>query len=222
MAEANYAKAIANFKRATEVNPSDPELWKNLGEAYMAAHFYEKAEKAFYRALELKPDYGEVMFDLGLLYENWNKLREALKWYKKAAGLDTYDERYKAYFRLAQVYKKLGDLKNYEENLKRAIYLYPAYGQAILELARHYASRGLSPSAESYYRLYLSQFPNDWSVKLEFVDLLVREGKFKDAKLLLKEIIDNCQNAEIVKKAYEKVNRILILEAQKKLQKGKP
>ncbi|NPB05016.1 MAG: tetratricopeptide repeat protein [Aquificae bacterium] len=217
MAEGNYAKAIANFKRATEVNPSDPVLWKSLGDAYRSAKFYQKAEEALLKAVELKPDYGEALFSLGLLYEEWGKLDEALKWYQKAAALDTFDERYAAYYRLAQVYKKLGDLKAYEKNLKRAVYLYPGYGAAVLELARYYASGGYPLLAENYYRLYLTYFPNDWRVKLEFADVLIAQGKFQEAKRLLKEVVENAQDPELLKEAYRKVNEVLVAEAQKKL-----
>jgi len=221
MAESNYAKAIANFKRATEVNPNDPVLWKNLGEAYLFAHFYKKAERSFLKALSLKPDYGEVLFDLGLLYYEQGEYKKAVQWFKKAANLDTYDERYKAFFFLAHAYKKLNDLKNYERALQRAIDLYPAYREALLELARYYEEKGNYSSAESYYRLYLSQYPNDYAIKLNLAKILIKEGKLKEAKLVLKNIVENCQNGEIVSKAYKLVNEILLKEAQERLKRLK-
>ncbi len=216
MAESNYAKAIANFKRATELTPNDPVLWKNLGEAYMFAKFYKKAEKSFLRALQLKPDYGEVLFDLGFLYYQMGNYKRAVKWLSKAANLDTYDERYKAYLLLAHAYKKLGKYKEYEFALKRAVDLFPAYKEALLELADYYVSTGNLSSAESYYRLYLFEYPQDYAIKLRLAQILEREGKLKEAKLLLKNIIANCQNPDIVKKAYKEVNKLLLKEAQQK------
>lgn len=217
MAESNYAKAIANFKRATELTPNDPVLWKNLGEAYLFAKSYRKAEKSFLKALQLKPDYGDVLFDLGLLYYQMGNYKQAVKWLLKAANLDTYEERYKAYLLLAHVYKKLGNYKQYEYALKKAIDLYPAYKEALLELANYYYSKGALSSAESYYRLYLLEYPRDYEIKLRLAQVLKKEGKLKEAKLLLKGIIENCQNQDIVKRAYKEVNNILIKEAQQKL-----
>jgi len=139
MAEENYAKAIANFKRAVQLNPYDPEYWKNLGEAYTFSKFFEKAKQAFEKALALKPDYGEVYYDLGVLYTEWGKYKLAVEWFKKAANLDTYEDRYKAFYALAQLYKKLGKEREYIATLKRAIDLYPKYKEALLELGRYFA-----------------------------------------------------------------------------------
>ena len=221
MAEENYAKAIANFRRAVQLNPYDPEYWKNLGEAYTAAKFFEKAREAFGKALALKPDYGEVYYDLGVLYTQWGKYGEAIKWFKKAAYLDTYEERYKAFYALAQLYKKLGKEKEYVANLQRAVDLYPRYKEALLELARYFASKGFYPKAELYYLRYLSAYPNDEKVTLEYARLLVKEGKYDRAKKILKSLIDGSQDPQIVAQAYKLVNQILIKEAQERLKKEK-
>ncbi len=222
MAEENYAKAIANFKKAVMVNPYDPELWKNLGEAYTAAKFYQKAEKAFRRALALKPDYGEVYYDLGILYTAWGKYKKAEQWLKKAAALDTYEERYKAYYALAQLYKQLGREREYAEALQRAVDLYPKYREALLELARYWWKRKNYTKAQIYYIQYLQAYPNDEKIALEFAQLLIEAKKYTAAKKLLKELISNSQNPQTVQAAYRLVNRLLVAEAKERLkQKGK-
>jgi len=215
--EANYAKAIANFKRAVQINPRDPELWKNLGEAYMLAHFYKKAEQSFRRALTLKPDYGEVYYDLGILYAQWGKDKEALKWLTKAANLDTYGERYKAFYQLAHLYKKLGKEKEYEQNLKRAIDLFPRYKEALLELAHYYTSKGRYKEAERYYLTYLTFYPNDERVILAYAEMLAKAKKFQKAKKILKNLIDKSQNPQTIDRAYKLVQKILVMEAEEKL-----
>jgi len=219
MVEQNYAKAIANFKHAVQLNPYDPELWKNLGEAYTAAKFFKKAEEAFKRALTLKPDYGEVYYDLGMLYTEWGKYKKAVEWFKKAAQLDTYAERYKAFYALARLYKRLGDEKNYVQMLKRAVDLYPRYKKALLELAHYYKEKGDYKDAEIYYYKYLAVYPNDGNIAIELAQLLAKEGKYEEAKRLLRSVIDNSQNPQVVQRAYRVVNQILIEEAQSKLKK---
>jgi len=219
MAQDNYAKAIANFKRAAELTPNDPVVWKNLGEAYLFAKFYKKAEKSFLRALKLKPDYGEVMFDLGLLYYQKGQYKKAVEWFNKAANLDTYEDRPHAFYMLAQAYKRLGDEKNYVKALQRAIDLYPAYKEALLELARYFKQKGNYSSAESFYRLYLLRYPQDYAVKLELAQMLIEAHKINDAKYLLKDIVENCQDPSLVERAYKLVNRILVEEAKQKLKR---
>ena len=217
MAEENYAKAIANFKRAVQMNPYDPELWKNLGEAYTAAKFYQKAEQAFSRALALKPDYGDVYYDMGILYTEWGKYKKAEEWFKKAGSLDTYGERYKAFYALAHLYKKEGKEKEYLQALKKAVDLYPKYREALIELARYYKKKGNYREAERYYIQYLASYPDDEGVALEYAELLIKEGQYTRAKKFLKGLIDSSQNPQTVEKAYKLVNEILIKEAQEKL-----
>ena len=217
MAEGNYAKAIADFTRAIKINPYDPILWKDLGEAYMAAKFYGQAERAFKKALSLKPDYGEVMYDLGLLYAQWGKYKEAINWLSKAANLPTYENRYIAYYELAHVYKKLGDEKKYLENLQTAVNLYPKFKNALLELANYYLKKGNLKRAEYFYLQYLAYYPTDWNVALKYAEVLIKHNKFKEAKVILKNIINNSQNPQVVSKAYKLINKLLLKEAQQKV-----
>ena len=221
MVEENYSKAIANFKKAVKLNPRDPELWKNLGEAYTAAKFYRKAENAFRRALTLKPDYGEVYYDMGVLYTEWGKYREAEKWFKKASSMDIYEDRYKAYHALAQLYKKQNMQNLYAKALQKSVDLYPRYKKGLLELARYYTEKGEYTKAEGYYIKYLSVYPNDWKVAMEFAQVLAKEGKYSEAKRLLRKVIDTAQNPQVVEEAYRLVQQILVEEAKQKLKEDK-
>jgi len=216
MAEGNYAKAIAYFTKGVKVTPDDPVMWKLLGDAYAAAKFYPEAERAYLKALELKPDYGEAMFGLGVLYKEWGRLEEALPWLEKAAALPTYEERYRAFYQLAQIYKSLGNEELYLKNLQVAVNLYPYYGEALLELARHYGAKGDLETAKRYYLLYLNAHPGDDRVRLELARLLVQNGRYEEAKALLKKMVTTSQNPEAVAEAYRLINEILLKEASSK------
>ncbi len=217
MAQGNYAKAIADFTRAVKINPKDPILWKDLGEAYMAAKFYDDAEKALLKALRLKPDYGDAIYDLGLLYFQKGDYSKAIYWLSRAANLPTYENRYLAYYQLAQVYKKLGDESNYLKNLQTAINLYPRFSAALLEIANYYVSKGAFDKAEPYFVQYLSYYPSDWNVALTYADLLIEHNRFKEARAILKNIVNSSQNPQVVSKAYKLINKLLLKEAQQKI-----
>ena len=221
MVEENYSKAIANFKKAVKLNPKDPELWKNLGEAYTAAKFYKQAKEAFQKALALKPDYGEVYYDLGVLYTEWGKYKKAEEWFKKASSMDTYEDRYKAYHALAQLYKKQNQQRLYAKFLQKSVDLYPRYKKGLLELAHYYVAKGKYNKAEWYYIKYLSVYPNDWKVAMEFAKVLAKEGKYTEAKRLLRKVIDTAQNPQVVEGAYRLVQQILVEEAKHKLEQEK-
>ncbi len=216
LAEMNYSKAIANFKKATEIKPDDPEYWNNLGKAYMLSKFYKEAERAFYTALKLKPDYGEAVMNLGLLYSQWGQYEKAINWLRKAAYLETYEDRYKAFYNLAQVYRKLGKETLYVINLKTAINLYPPYREALLELINYYKRKGDTEKALGYYKQYLLYYPKDFGALLDYSELLIQTGNLDEAKKILKFVIENAKEENTTKRAYELVNKILLMEAEKK------
>ncbi len=217
MAKENYAKAIEYFTKALKLDPENPKLWKELGEAYAAAKFYGEAEKDFLKALSLKPDYGEAMFDLGLLYFHWKKYDKALKWLKKAAYLPTYGDRYKAFYQLAKLYKKLGNLRLYLQNLQYAVNLYPLYDKPLLELARYYASVGDLENARIYYTKYIASHPNDVKVAVEYVRFLLNKGRYGEARKLLAWLRDEVVNPEDVSEVQNLINELILKEAEQKL-----
>lgn len=50
----NYQKAIPYLERALEIQPNHPNLWRNLGVAYINSGDKEKGEQAFLKSEELK------------------------------------------------------------------------------------------------------------------------------------------------------------------------
>ena len=50
----NYAKAIPYFKKAIELQPNHPTLWRNLGVAYMNSGEKEKGENALLKSEEIQ------------------------------------------------------------------------------------------------------------------------------------------------------------------------
>ncbi|MBI1789383.1 MAG: tetratricopeptide repeat protein [Acidobacteria bacterium] len=48
--------AVQNLSKAAELNPSDPSVRANLGEAHLRQGEFQKAAAAFHKALELDPE----------------------------------------------------------------------------------------------------------------------------------------------------------------------
>ena len=67
--------------------PSPVELFERGMQFYNGDGVGKSYPRAF-RLFQLAADNGhaEAMYYIGLLYENWNKLNEAKRWYKRAAG----------------------------------------------------------------------------------------------------------------------------------------
>src|SRR5215469_4492575 len=84
-----------------------------------------RIETLLKRAVEVDPKLGEAFLQLGILYEDQQKLRDALGAYQRAVAVGPQLEQ--AHYRLAQLYRKQGDaekakveLQRYDETSKQA------------------------------------------------------------------------------------------------------
>jgi thioredoxin-like negative regulator of GroEL len=123
-----------------------------------------------------------------------------------------------AFYQLAQVYKTLGEEDKYLQNLKTAINLYPRFKAALLEIANYHLAKGDFKGAEPYFVQYLTYYPNDWAVTLRYAELLIEHDRFKEARALLKGVVNNSHDPKVVSAAYKLINKLLLKEAQRKVE----
>lgn len=65
-----YENALADYRRATELAPQDPETWRRLGVVYELLQRPAEAVPAFQKAISLDPSYHRAYIDLGLFHYN--------------------------------------------------------------------------------------------------------------------------------------------------------
>jgi tetratricopeptide (TPR) repeat protein len=80
-------EAIADFRRALEINPDLAQAHHNLGIALQEQGRLEEAVASYRRALELKPDYTTAYHYLGTALKDLNRLDEAVACYRRALEL---------------------------------------------------------------------------------------------------------------------------------------
>jgi tetratricopeptide (TPR) repeat protein len=96
-AAANYYYALSLWKRT-----SQPDA--------------QSAEKYFKKALDLDPKMADAHLQLGILYEDTERLRDAVREYELAVKLDPRND--KGHFRLARAYRAAGRNKQAEDQLR--------------------------------------------------------------------------------------------------------
>lgn len=64
-AREDYDGAIAAFQEGLRLAPDDPELWYNLGAAYLSKRDFARARDALQAALERDPDHHDARNNLG-------------------------------------------------------------------------------------------------------------------------------------------------------------
>jgi tetratricopeptide (TPR) repeat protein len=88
----DYKRARADLEKATEIDPNDAETQVALGVASRGDGKFDQARKAYERALDIEPDYPPALYDLGVLYMDFDKdptkAKDFLGQFLQAAGKD--------------------------------------------------------------------------------------------------------------------------------------
>ncbi|MGH7321330.1 MAG: tetratricopeptide repeat protein, partial [Candidatus Rokuibacteriota bacterium] len=104
LALGNRWKATAQFRAATQVDPTLPEPFKAIGDIFMQSprRLYDQAIEGYQRALTLRPHYGEAHVGLGDARAAKGDHEGAIGHYQKALALDTQNAR--VHFSLGKIY----------------------------------------------------------------------------------------------------------------------
>jgi len=105
LAVGQFDRAIAEGKRALELDPLSVIITADLGANYLVARRYDDAIEQFHKAIDLDPRFYYTHWNLAEALELKGNLREALAEYKKAVELD--DDPFVLAL-LGQAYAKLG------------------------------------------------------------------------------------------------------------------
>ena len=105
LAVGQFDRAIAEGKRALELDPLSVIITADLGANYLVARRYDEAIEQFHKAIDLDPRFYYSHWNLAQALELKGNLREALEEYKKAVELD--DDPFVLAL-LGQGYAKLG------------------------------------------------------------------------------------------------------------------
>lgn len=173
----NYAPcdAISSYTRATEIDPKYPG-WLAVGELFLnaansrqanktndrdqcfanlsASILYRRAEDSFRTALEVAPNFAQPYMQMGILYNEQHRFRDAATYFTKASEIDGYN----IYIlqRQAQNYLQMKNL----DGIRKATFIYCrliGFGEegeqsakAVLDAMKwHYAQGDLEVDAAS-------------------------------------------------------------------------
>ncbi|PWT88198.1 MAG: hypothetical protein C5B55_13530 [Blastocatellia bacterium] len=109
MMRKNFAEAISELTRVTELRPKYAEAFAILGNALVSAGDNGSALKALSKAIELEPKLSSAYNDLGVAYFNLKQQTNALDSFRKAEALNQKDAEIE--FNVATT---LMSLQNYE------------------------------------------------------------------------------------------------------------
>lgn len=78
-----YSEAVAQYKRALEIDPREARAYAGLGNVYLDQKRYAESAEAYEKAIGINPEYTDVYMPLGLDYIRLERYDAAIEAFKK-------------------------------------------------------------------------------------------------------------------------------------------
>jgi len=170
-------EARAEYERCVALDPKMAEAQLNLG-ILLLEKDAAAAAPPLHKAVDLLPSQSRPRFLLGIALERSGDLAGAAESYEAAAHLNPSDT--EAQVHLGGVYLQLERPGDAEKKFRAVLESQPKSLLALRGLALSLDAEG-KPDAVEAYRKYLAADPNDSTVRVRFVQLLVANKQFDEA-----------------------------------------
>jgi Tfp pilus assembly protein PilF len=135
----DYLSALTNLIKAKEFVPKDSQVRNNLGMAYYFKGQHHLAEIELKEAISLNEKNSDPKLNLGTLYFEMKKYKEARKLFEEVLTNLTYENQFRTYYNLALLDLAEGDRKSAFENLDKSIKEKEDYCSAHFKLGELYS-----------------------------------------------------------------------------------
>ena len=164
--------AIKSLERAQELEPTNPTHQWRLGNSYTAMAKWDDAEKYYKKAIELKADYFGAYVGLSNVYEQTQKVDQAISVYEDLMKQNQANpEVLYNYGRLLYNRNTKNDRAQAETIWQKVIKMQPNYSNALYSLGLLYEARGDKSTALQYYQKVGSLNPNNKTIQNKIQDL---------------------------------------------------
>jgi len=149
LAPGSYDRAVQQFQRAIQLDPTSSEAWRGLAQAYQAMQGRDnEAVAAYMKAIELQPGYFAPWNYLGTFYRLRGNYQEAEKCWRRV--IELAPQLLAGHANLGALYGDLGRYDDAERELKQALEIDGQWRPALNNLGAVYAYRGQDEEALKY------------------------------------------------------------------------
>lgn len=152
-------RALDLYHEATELDPTDSQMFYNLALALDRKADYSKERESLERAIELDPKFAAAYNQVGFLRMQASQFAEAEKYFKTAILIDPHYA--EAQNNLGALYGQQGNDVEAERLFRMAIKSNPGYAEAFVNLGVTLASQSRFVEADSNLRSALQLDPNN-------------------------------------------------------------
>jgi tetratricopeptide (TPR) repeat protein len=142
----NYGEAVAEFKRAIQLDPDNADAASGLGRAYDGLNDPQRAEEEYKKAIEIQPSSWTSYNQLGRFYASHGRYEEAIGPFSQVIRLLPSNAH--AYSNLGGVYLFLGWYVQAEKVLEQSIAIEPTYVSLSNLATCYYKERRFADAAQ--------------------------------------------------------------------------
>jgi tetratricopeptide (TPR) repeat protein len=157
-------EAIACYRKAFTLDPSNAYVHNNLGVAFYAQNKLSEAETCFQQAVAHKPDYAHAHNNLGNTLRIRGQVAASEASLRRA--LELKPDYADAFHNLGVTLSLLGRLDKAESSFQHAVTLDPNHAEALVAMGEMASLNGLFEQAESFFQRALAirpGMPSAWS-----------------------------------------------------------
>ncbi|HTL62254.1 MAG TPA: tetratricopeptide repeat protein [Nitrospira sp.] len=186
--EKRHQEAIAELKKAIELNPKNIHVYVELARAYFAANDPSSAEATLKEALKIEPNSKEILPALGDFYVSTGKPDQAETIYKQV--LEIAPENEDTYLRLAALYQRYNKPAEAEASLQKLAALKPQDEKPHIYLGDFFRWVGEPDKALASYRRATQVNPSSIAARDMLISQYLDMGNTSEAETKVKAILE--------------------------------
>jgi Tfp pilus assembly protein PilF len=205
----NYSQALVNLLKAKEFDSRDSLIRNNLGMAYYFREQPELAEKELKAAIDLEKKNSDAKANLGTIYMEKNRLKEARALFDEVAQDLTYQNQFRNFYNLSILALKVGDRALAFEFLFKSIKEKGDYCQAHFKLGELYTEEyKFKQALESFRESTKGTCVSEPAPHFQQALALMNLGRFEEARTKFKTVIEKFPNTKFVTLANQQLKKL--------------
>lgn len=201
-------KAIEQYQKIVESQPTDGQSWLMLGRLHKVAQNSPESEKAYKKALEIDGNNEEALTGLAMVYADVGDTKSAADLLKKATDKNPSVRTLAA---LAAAYEQLRDYSNAAATLRKALELQPQNAEIKRGLAQNLLYAEKYDEALELFGQLVAEEPKDAQAYLRMSQIYRQKRQFDKAR----EFSQKAQEAD-PNNLEVRFNEVGLLEAEGK------
>jgi len=185
----DFAAVTDIYRMAAAADPTDAEIYVNLGVVLLAAGRIEDAGGAFEKALALDAGNFQAHMNIGALFDRMGRLQDAAAHFERALEIDR--SRPEAYDSLGTVMGRMGLTARAVGLLEEAVKLAPEAAEYRSDLGAALAQGGDAAAAVNEFSRAVSLDPSQPQYRLSLGMALAQAGRYDEAVEVLSRLVEN-------------------------------